>query len=188
MDNLTLDNQLERLHRNFLFLWNEYGFKVTYLTSSYDTYGHGFILGLENDVCKLAFEKDPDPREYLIQDYIGKKSSPFAPPNQSYYVKNGWYHVSGLIFWLTGIQYGGHQDVDLDLDNTSQYMHLHMESLLGLYRTPKSFEEKLEYYRNLHKGGLITVDKVKEERARLQALGQDSSLKAALASLHKGEK
>ena len=188
MEELTLDNQLERLYSKFSFLWKEYGFKATYLTSSYDMYYHGFILGLENDLCRLIFEKDPDPREHLIRDYIGKKSSSFTPPHQNYYAEDGWYSVSGLVFWLTGIQHEGHKDVDLDLDITSQYMKLHMESLLDLYKYPESFEEKMEYYRNSHRGSQITVDKVKEERARLKALGQDWSLNAALASLRGGGK
>jgi hypothetical protein len=186
MDELTLDNQLERLHKKFPFLWKEYGFNVTYLTSSYDMYYHGFILGLENDLCRLIFEKDPDPREHLIRDYMGKKSSSFTPANQTYYAEDGWYPVSGLVFWLTGIQYKGHKDVDLD--TTSQYMKLHMDSLLDLYKPPDSFEEKIEYYQHLHRGSKIKVERIKEERARLKGLGQDWTLEAALASLRGGGK
>ena len=41
---------------------------------------------------------------------------------------------------------------------------------------------------NFHMGNQITVQEIREERARLQALGQDSSLEAAIASLRGGKK
>jgi hypothetical protein len=188
MPELDLDKILETLHRKFTFLWQEYSFKVTYLTSSYDMYYHRFTLCLENDLCKLVFEQDSDPRDRLIRKYIGGKSSLIPSLSQGYYSSVGWHSVSGLIFWMTGIQYESLKDLDQDLDNTSQYMKLHMDSLLDLYRDPETFEEKMEYYRNLHRKSRITVDQIKEERARLKALGQDWSLEAAMVSLRGCEK
>jgi len=70
----------------------------------------------------------------------------------------------------------------------SQYLKLHIDKLINLFKYPEEFDRKLEYHRNLHKGNQITVEKIREERARLQALGQDSSLEAAIANLRGGKK
>ena len=63
-----------------------------------------------------------------------------------------------------------------------------MDKVIDLFRFPNEFDSKLEYYRNLHKENQITVEKIREERARLHALGQDSSLEVAIASLRGGKK
>jgi hypothetical protein len=46
----------------------------------------------------------------------------------------------------------------------------------------------LERLRNQNKENRIAVDMIRKERARLQALGQDSSLEAAIASLRGGKR
>ena len=63
-----------------------------------------------------------------------------------------------------------------------------MDKLLDLFKYTDEFDKKLEYYRNLNKENQFTVDKIREERARLQALGLDSSLEAAIANLRGGKK
>jgi hypothetical protein len=183
-----LDNELKRLYEKLPFLWKDYNFHVKYFTRDYGMYYKGFIIGLENDVCKLVFEKETNSQVEPITEYVGTKRSLFAPPNYSYYAKDGWYTLTGLIYWLSGIQCERYKNVEQDLENVSQYLKLHIDKLLDLFKSPEEFDRKLEYYRNLYKGNQITVEKIREERARLQALGQDSSLEAAIASLRGGKK
>ena len=183
MEEPRLDNELKRLYERLPFLWKDYDFHVKYFTRDYGMYYRGFIIGLENDVCKLLFEKETNSQFEPIRDHIGTKAALFNPPNYSYFAADGWYPISGLIQWLTGIQYETDRDVDKDLEHLSQYLKLHMGKLLDLFQDPTEFDRKLEYLRNLNKGKQITVEKIKEERVRLQSLGKDSSLEAAIASL-----
>ena len=188
MEEPRLDNELERLHKKLPFLWKNYGFHVKYFTRDYGMYYRGFVIGLENDVCKLVFEKETNSQVEPIRNYVGTRSALFVPPDYSYFAEYGWYSLTGLIFWLSGIQYEVDKDVDRDLENLSQYLKLHMNVLISLFMYPDEFDKKLEYLRNLNKGNQITVEKIREERSRLQALGQDSSLEAAIASLRGGKK
>ena len=118
----------------------------------------------------------------------GTRSASFTPPQDSYFAEYGWYSLSGLIYWLSGIEFESGDDVDKDLENFSQYLKPHIDKVLDLFRFPNEFDSKLEYYRNLHKEDQITVERIRDERARLKALGQDSSLEAAIASLRGGRK
>jgi len=188
MDESRLDNELERLYRKFRFLCNDYGFHLKYFSRDYGVYNKGFIIGLENDVCKLVFEKETNSSTEPITEYVGKKLSLFAPPNYSYFAEDGWYTLTGILYWLTGIQCERDKNVDQDLENVSQYFKLHMDKLFDLFKHPDEFDSKLEYYRNLYKDKQITVDQIRAERARLKALGQDSSLEAAIANLRGGKK
>lgn len=188
MKDKRLDSEIRRLHEMLPFLWKDYNFHLKYITRDYGMYYRGFIIGLENDIFKLVFEKESDSQVEPITEYVGAKHAPFAPPNYSYFVKDGWYPLPGLGYWLSGIQCERDKDVDRDLENVSQYLKLHMEKLLDLFKFPEEFERKLEQYKNLYKDTQITVEKIREERARLHALGQDSSLEAAIVSLRGGKK
>jgi hypothetical protein len=188
MEENRLDNELERIYKKLPFLWENYNFQVKYFTRDYGMYNRGFIIGLENDVCKLVFEKETDSSFESITEYIGTKHSQFATPNYSYFPKYGWYTLTGLIYWLSGVECERDQNTDQDLDNVSQYLKLHMDKVLDLFKSSDDFDKKLEYYRNLHKDDQISVEKIRAERARLQALGQDWSLEAAIASLRGGKK
>lgn len=188
MEKARLDNELERIYKKLYFLWENYNFHVKYITRSYGMYQRGFIIGLENDACKFVIEKETNSLVEPIRQYVGKKSALFKPPNYSYLAEDGWYPVTGLIYWLSGVQRERYKNVDQDLESISEYLKLHIDKLLDLFKDPDEFDKKLEYYRNLNKENQITVDKIREERARLQALGQDSSLEAAIASLRGGKK
>lgn len=188
MDKPKLDSVITRLYKNLPFLWEEYDFHIKYLTRDYGMYYQGFIIGLENNICKLVFEKETNSSVEPIRKRIGKKAALFTPPNLSYFAEYGWYHLKGLTYWLSGIEYETVKDVDKDLESFSQYLKLHIDKVLDLFRFPDDFDRKLEYYRNLHKEDQITVEKIREERARLKALGQDWSLEAAIASLRGGKK
>ena len=183
-----LDNEFERLYKNLSFLWRDYGFRVKYFTRDYGFYGKGFIIGLENEVLKLVFEKESPSSNASAAEHVGKNQALFIPPNYSYFAIYGWYPLTGLIYWISGIQFESNKDVDKDLENLSPYLKLHMDKLLDLFKSPNEFDKKLEYYRNLHKDDQITVDKLRVERERLKSLGQDWSLEAAIASLRGGKK
>jgi hypothetical protein len=178
-----LDYELERPYKKFPFLWEKYDFHLKYFTRDYGMYYRGFIIGLENGLCKLVFEKETDSVAEPITEYVGTKKSQFAPPNYSYYAKHGWYTLPGLLYWLSGVECERDHNVDRDLENISQYLELHIDQLMDLFRKPEEFDQRLEYYRNLHKQNQLTVEKIRAERARLRALGRDDSLEAAINSL-----
>ena len=188
MEESRLNNELERLYKKLPFLWEEYGFHLKYFTRDYGFYSKGFIVGLENDICKIAFEKDSPSSSQGSAKHIGTKHAQFMPPNYSYIGENGWYSLTGLIFWLSGVQYESSKDINQDLDNLGQYLRLHMYKLLRMFTPPDQFDSKLERLRNQHKGNQLSVDKIRAERTRLQELGQDSSLEAAIASLRGGKR
>lgn len=183
-----LDHEIKRLHRTLPFLWEDYDFHVKYLTRDHGMYHRGFFIGLENDICKLVFEKESNSPVEPIIKHVGTRSALFTPPDYSYFAEYGWYSLSGLIYWLSGIEYESVNDADKDLENLSQYLKLHIDKVLDLFRFPDEFDRKLEHYRNLYKENQITVEKIREERARQKALGQDWSLEAAIASLRGGRK
>jgi hypothetical protein len=77
---------------------------VRYLTRDYGIYYRGSIIGMENDICKLVFEKESNSPVEPIRDYIGTKPAPFTPPNYFYFAEYGWYSLTGLIYWLSGVE------------------------------------------------------------------------------------
>lgn len=188
MKESRLDNELERIYKTFPFLWKNHRFNVTYLTRDYGMYYRGFIIGLGNDVCNLVFKQEANSPVESVTINIGRKRSSFTPPNFSFYAKDGWYPICGLIYWLSGIECERDNNVDQDLENISEYLRLHMDKALDLFKFPDDLERKLEYYRNLYREKQITAEKIREERARLQALGLNASLEAAITNLRRGKK
>jgi hypothetical protein len=188
MKEISLDNELEKLYQKLPFLWENYSFHVKYFTRDYGMNDRGFLLGLGNNVCNLVFEKETNSQNEPMRSYVGKKSAWFAPPNNAPFAEYGWYPLPGLMYWLSGVECEQSDNMDQDLDNLSQCLKLQMEKILDLFKSPKEFDRKLEYYRNLHKENPITVEKIRAERARPQTLAQDSSLEAAITSLRGGKK
>jgi hypothetical protein len=182
-----LDNELKRIHKSLPFLWDIHGFHMKYFTRSYGIYHKGYIIGIENDVCRLVFEKETTSIIETIRIYTGSKSALFKPPDYSHLPSNGWYSVLGLLYWLTGVECERFKNVDQDLESTSSYLALYIDNLLELFKFPTEFDSKLQYYRNLHKDNQITIEKIRAERARLHSLGQDSSLEAAIKNLRGGQ-
>src|SRR5687767_13344319 len=161
MEEARLDKELERLYKKLPFLWEDYGFHVKYFTRDYGVYYRGFVIGMENNICKLVFEKETNSPVEPIRDYVGTKAALFKPPDYSYFAKSGWYSLTGLIYWLSGVQYESDKNVDKDLDNLSQYLKIHMNKVLDLFKFPDEFDRKLQYYRNLYKENQITVEKIR---------------------------
>src|SRR5215216_4377039 len=160
MNDDRLDSDLRRIYQWFPFLWKDYQFRVTYITRSYGMYHRGFILGIENDTCKIVFEKESDSQVEPIRTYIGTKSSDFKPPDYSHTAKYGWRSVTGLIYWVSGVQCERYKDVDQDLAGVSQYLKLNIDTLLDLFKSPDEFDSKIQYYRNLYKDQQISVEKL----------------------------
>lgn len=188
MENDRLDNEFERINKSIPVLWEKYGFRISYLTRDYGMDYKGFVIGLENNLCKLLFEKETDSPVESIAINIGKKHSPLAPPNFSYFAKDDWYSLTGLVYWLSDVECERGKTVDDDLQYIGEYLKLHMDKVIDLFKFPDEFDRKLDYYRAFHEENRITVEKIQEGRARLQALGQDSSLEAAIANLRGGKK
>lgn len=188
MEEARLDRELEHIHKVFPYLWKPYGFHVAYFSRDYGMYYHGFIIGLENDVCKILFEKETNSPVEPIALNVGKKTAPFAPPSYSYLAKDGWYSLTGLIYWLADVKCQRDNNAEQDLKNVGQYLELHIDKLLELFKPPEEFDYKFQYYKNLHQDEQITLEKLRAERARLLALGVDSSLEAAFANLSGGKK
>jgi hypothetical protein len=157
MKEARLDHELERIHKKLTFLWENYDFHVKYFTRDYGIYHQGVIIGLGNDVCKLVFQKETNSSIEPFAEYMGKKRSHFAPPNHAYLAVDGWYPLDGLIYSPYGVQNGSDTPVDQDLEHVSQYLKLHIDQLIDLFKYPKEFDRKLEYQRNLHKGNQISV-------------------------------
>jgi len=187
MEETRLDNELGRIYKNLPYLWGIYGFHVKYFTRSYGIYHKGFIFGVENNVCRFVFEKETTSVVEPIRVYVGLKSALFKPPDYSHLPSNGWYTVTGLLYWLTGVECERFKDVDQDLQNISLYLKLYINKLIELFKFPDELDSKLQYYRNLHKENQITVAKIRVERAKLHALGRDSSLEAAIKNLRGGK-
>jgi hypothetical protein len=188
MEEARLDNEIKRIQQKFSFLWINYGFHLRYFTRDYGMYNKGFIIGIENNICKLVFEKETNSLHQPIAISVGKLNSSFTPPNYSYYAKYGWYPLVGLIYWLTGIECERDKIVDQDLELVSEYLKIHTDRLFDLFKSPDEFDGKIEYYRNLYKENQLTVEKIRAERARLHALGLDSSLESAITNLRGGKK
>ena len=81
MEEYRLDNELERIYAKLPFLWNEYNFHVKYITRDYGIYYRGFIIGLENKVCRLVFQKETNSPVEPIRDYVGTNSHHLHHPN-----------------------------------------------------------------------------------------------------------
>jgi hypothetical protein len=93
-------------------------------------------------------------------------------------VKDGWFVLRGLLYWVTGIECENVDDVEMDLDNVSRYLQRNIDQLLDLYKYPDEFDKKIEHYRTTFRDRQIAVDKIR----------QDSSLEAAINSLCGGKK
>jgi hypothetical protein len=57
MEEPRLDREIKRLYNNLPYLWEVDGYHLAFFTQDFGVSGGGFIIGLENDVCKLIFEK-----------------------------------------------------------------------------------------------------------------------------------
>lgn len=187
MEDTKLDRELQRIYSKLSFLWVTYDFHLKYLTRSYGMYNRGFLIGMENNICRLVLEKETESIIEPIRTFVGHKTALFLPPDYSHLASNGWYPVAGLLFWLTGVQCERYKNVDDDLESVSQFLKLNIDRLLDLFKDSDSFDSTLQYYRDLHKDEQITVEKLRVERARLQSLGLDSSIEAAIASLRGGK-
>lgn len=158
-----LDFEIERLYKNLPFLWDTYNYHLAFYTRDFGIYGKGFIIGLENNICRLVFWKETNSQVDPIAIYIGKKTASFSSMVHSISISEEWYSLTGLICWLSSIEFEYQKDVDKDLESVGQYLKLHVDKVLDFFRVPKEIDSKLGYYRNLCKENQITVDKIRDE-------------------------
>lgn len=188
MSEVRLGNELERIHKEFLFLWKDYDFHIKYFTRDHSMHDRGFMIGLGNNVCKLVLKKKTHASDELFTCYVGTRSAWFTPPNDSYSASYHWYALAELSQWLSSDQHDVNNSADKGLEDLSHYLKSHMDRLLALMQDPKEVERKLGCQRNPRNENEITVEKIRVEQRRLQSLGQDSSHQAALANLRGGKK
>lgn len=188
MDNPRLDSEIKRLFKNLPYLWDTYNYHLAFFTRDFGIYGRrGFVIGLENDICRLVIWKETNSQVEPIAIHIGKKTASFSSMVHSTSITEEWYSLTGLIYWLSGVEFEYQKDVDKDFEGVSQYLKLYVNKVLDFFRIPEEIDSKLEYYRNLYKDNQITVDKIRDEPARLHALGQDPTLEACITSLQEGK-
>jgi hypothetical protein len=78
-----------------------------------------------------------------IRVYVGTKSALFKPPDYSHLPQYGWYIAAGLIYWLSDVQRERYKNVGQDLASISEYLRLHIDKLLDLFKYPDEFDKKL---------------------------------------------
>lgn len=183
---IRLDIELERIFKQMDFLWEPHGCHLAYFTRSYGMYHRGFLIGLKHEACKFLFEHETGSRRDTITCYVGKKDALFRPPGDNLSASTGWYSVSDIVYWISGVEREYVKDIDQDLEFLGSYVKNFINEVFDLFRDSAHFDHRLDDYRTRFKGRQITVGQIRAERARLQSLGQDSSLETAILNLRKG--
>jgi hypothetical protein len=164
MEKPTLDNELERLHGNLPFLWEDYGFHLQYFARDFSGAGRRSVIGLENKVCKLLFEKEVGSYPEAIRCLVGTKSAWFDPVNYSHSALYHWYPLTELLDWLEGRQYRAEDDADHDMESISDSLRLHIREILDVLKDPKEAERQLKSNRNLQGGNQVAVEEIGKQR------------------------
>jgi hypothetical protein len=169
---------LSNIRRSFSFLWEEFGFGLTELKPRADHLNHGYEACVENESCKLVFMSEG---AWLDEIYIRTKEPP--------YFGRGLKRLTRL---LTGRKpksfYLVKAEVHEIFDSIAEYIQPTLHEMLELAKTPTLFDERLKELEAAARSNQITVEMIRAERARLHALGLDSSLGAAMANLQKRDK
>ena len=187
MDKSRLDSEINRLYKNISFLWDTYNYHLAFFTCDFGIYGRGFIVGFENDICRLVFLNETISSLQPRAVYVGKKTASFSPLYYSFIADYGWYSINELVYWLRDFEYEYHNDTDKDLKTVNRYLKLQIDKFHELFRNPEELDSKLEYYRNQQNENQISVEKIRDERARVHTLDQDSPLGAAIKNLQRGQ-
>lgn len=186
LQDIRLDIELERIFKYMGFLWETNGCHLTYFTRSYGVYHRGFLIGLEHQACKFLFEHETSSRRDTIKCNVGKKDSLFRPPDDELSASTGWYSLSDIVYWISGLEREYAKDIDQDLEYLGLYVQNFINDVFDLFRDSGQFDSRLDNYRKRFRGMQISVEQLRAERARLQSLGQDYSIESAIASLRKG--
>ncbi|HKZ39869.1 MAG TPA: hypothetical protein VJ044_02850 [Candidatus Hodarchaeales archaeon] len=174
---MTVDDILVGIRKSFSFLWEEYGFKFVGLMPTSGYHDYGYFAELENDWCKLAFQSESG---YLEDICIVPKG-----------VSSAGEFVSRWALLSTGVERKRLQvpyTAENVLNNFDEFARPYLLEMLELAKTPELFEKRLKELEDAARSNPITTEMIRAERARLHALGLDSSLSAAVANLRKRDK
>jgi len=168
---ISIDDILISIRKSFSFLWDEYDFKLAGFMPKSEPLGHDYFVELENDRCKLVFQFIGDDVEDI---YVAPK---------------GGSSVRGFVCdWALMSAKDIRRRTQIPtaesvLNSFAEFARPYLLEMLEFARTPGLFEEKLKALEETSK--IVTIEMIRVERARLHALGLDSSLSAAMKNIHK---
>jgi hypothetical protein len=166
---------LSDIRRNFSFLWDDFGFRLAELKPRDGYRNSGYEVFLENEYCKLLFMSEGG---ILEEIYVRTKQSP--------YFGRGLERLTSL---LTGKElksfYLTRTAEDEYFQSIASYIRSVLPEIMDMVKTPAIFKETIETLEATRKSEPITIEAIRAERARLDALGLDSSLGAAIENLRK---
>lgn len=163
------------IRKSFSFFWDDYGFHLTQLKPRDGHRNSGYEVRLENEYSELVFSSEMG---VLDEIYIRTKGLP--------YFGRGLKRLTKL---LTGNEPKSFFMVNVTdeefFDSVASYIQPVLAEVLDLVKTPARFQDTIETLESAKKSGVITVEMIRAERARLHSLGVDSSLGAAMENLQK---
>jgi len=168
---IGIDDILISMRRSFSFLWDGYDFKFVGLMPKSGSRDHGYSAELENDRCKLVFQFKSDDLEDI---YVAPKGAPSVGELVSHWALLSARDIRRRTRFPTA---------ESVLDSFAEFARPYLLEMLELAKTPGLFEEKLKELEEA--SNLITIEMIRAERARLHALGLDSSLSTAMKNIHK---
>ena len=169
---------LSCIRKSFSFLWDEFGFNLSELKPRDGYRNNGYEIQFENEWCKLVFMSEGGA---LDEIYMRTKNLP--------YFGRGLKHMTGLLTDREPKSFIRVREGDDEFfSSIAEYVQPTLLEILELAKTPGAFKEMIEAVEATNKSEPITMEMIRAERARLHALGLDSSLGAAMENLQKRDK
>ena len=165
---------LNSIRRSFSFLWDEYGFNLTELKPTEGYRFNGYEICFENEFSKIVCMSESG---LLDEIYIRTKQLP--------YFGRGLKYLTKLLTQKDYDKFHRARTTDEAFDHVAAYIQPIAPDVINLAQTPTLFKETIETLESLKKSEPITLDVIRAERERLDLLGLDSSLGAALENLQK---
>jgi len=161
-----------RMHLAYLF--DEYDYKISYLTMDYGYHWFGISLELSSHKLNYHFKLSREDYSAPIRIDIAAKER---------YSGWKWKYLPHVVYLLSGKRQKREPDNPAkDLEEQLHYIKPYLDEINTLFKEPMYFEEWV-HTKSETRNQMVTIEKVREERARLQALGLDSSIDAALKNL-----
>ena len=163
---------MTRIHLAYLF--DEYDCKMSYLTTDFGDRLTGIALELSSPKLNYGF------RLYRLHSYTSIGIEIAAKEKYSGWKWEPLHHV---VYILSGKRQKHIPDNPAkDLEQQGKYIKPYLDEINNLFTEPMYFEEWVHTQSEIVRH-LVTVEKVRKERARLEALGLDSSMDAAIKNL-----
>ena len=161
-----------RLYLSYLF--DEYDSKISHLTTDFGDRLDGVLIELSSPKLNYYFKL------YRHKSYT---SIGIEIRSKEKYPDREWVPLSHVVYLLSGKREKHVPDNPAkDLEQQGKYIRPYLDEINNLFAAPMHFEEWVRTQSETV-NQLVTVEKVREERARLQALGLDSSVDAAIKNL-----